>query len=190
MKKTLKIFLKIGIVILLLGFLFIQYLKSDFNNPFDEKEIVQLKLDIKDAKMLPSNFIDVFDKINPITNTNGRLYDGLIERYDRACPCLYVARIRFIKGYSRIKTNDYVLAWKLEKEFTQEQCLSYYAEIYDFMNQNVGINKASKFYFDKTIKNLDEEEMSILTLVMRNSALYNPLRNMKGIKKKLSEIKN
>ncbi len=163
---------------------------SDFNNPYDESEFNQLKMDIKSAEMLPEDFIDVFDEINPITNMSGIIYDGFIEESNRACPCFYVARMSFIFGHSRMKSNTYIMAWKLEKDFTQKQCLSYFARIYDYMNQNTGIDQASEFYFKKHITDLNEEEMSVLTLVMRNSSLYNPLRNMHGIKARLKELKN
>ncbi len=175
---------------MILAFLFIQYLKSDLYSPFDENELNELKSNIENTQLLPQKFIKTFNKVNEITNTNGKFFDGLRGTSNKVCPCLYVSRMSFELYNSRIKTNTYVLSWKLEKDFSQEKCLSYFAQIYDFANENIGIENASNFYFQKKLEDLNDEEMSILVLVMKNSSLYNPLRNMEGIKKRLEEINN
>jgi len=119
------------------------------------------------------------------------LVDGFKNSSDyRTCPCLNVARSSFIFSDSRILGNQYVLSWKIEKEFTQMQCLNYYVSNYDFMSQKIGLEQAAVFYFQKKSDELNEEEMSILSLSLRNSALYNPITNLEGIKKKLLELKN
>jgi len=71
MKITIKI-LTIGILgIVFLLFLFIQYLKSDLNSSFQKSDIYELKAKIKSAEELPKNFLEVYNSIQPITNTSG-----------------------------------------------------------------------------------------------------------------------
>ncbi len=73
----------------------------------------ELRSEIKKAKLIPTDFIDVYSQTKPITNTNGILFDAIKENYYRECPCLNVARMSFIKGNNRLLGNEYVFAVKL-----------------------------------------------------------------------------
>ncbi len=170
--------------------MFVQYLKSDLNNSFDKKQLNELKAEIEKAEPISTEFIKVYERVNPITNTNGILFDGIKENYYKDCPCLNAARLSFIKGKNRLTGNELVLAWKLEKEFTQKQCLSFYVEKHNFLYENIGINQASEYYFNKKLAELNFDQMATLTLMIKNAALYNPKRNPEGIKQKIAELKN
>ncbi|WP_127844655.1 transglycosylase domain-containing protein [Psychroflexus aestuariivivens] len=190
MKKLLK-FIFIGlIIVLVIGFLVVQYLKSDFYNPFDNKKFEHLKTQIDSSNELPSEFVKVFNEINPITNTDGIITDRLKEKFDRECPCLSAGNISLVNEISRFKINQYVLGWKLEKEFTQKECLNYYVQNFDFLNNSKGLNSASEFYFNKRISDLNYEELATLVLMLKNPTLYNPKRYPERLKEKLSELKN
>lgn len=189
MKKLLKFMLNAVILILVCGFLFIQYLKSDFNNSFDQVKLSQLKSKIEKAEPIPTDFIEAYNHINPITSTNGILIDAIKGNYLRECPCLNVARMSFIHGENKLLENEYVLAWKLEKEFTQKQCLYLYAQQFDFLYNNKGIKSASEYFFHKKTDDLSYDEMATLILMFQNSSLYNPIKNPKLIEQKLNEIK-
>jgi len=189
MKKLFNFLVKTVILVLILGLLFIQYLKSDLNSDFDEKHLNNLKTEIKKAQTIPPKFINVFNKINPITNTNGIIYDRLKGNYERICPCLNLTLITSFNRKNRLTGNEYVLSWKLEKEFTQEQCFNYYIQNYDFLYQNNGIFKASEYYFNKQLSELNFDQMATLTLMIKNASLYNPTRNAEGIKRKIEEMK-
>ena len=189
MKKLLK-FILIGITLVLtIGFLFTLYLKSDFYNPFDNNKLENLKFQIDSSNELPTNFVKVFDEINPITNTNGIILDGINEKYNRECPCLRAGSMSSLFELRRFKMNQYVLAWKLEKEFTQNECLNYYVQNFDFGYDNKGLNSASEFYFSKRISELNHEELATLVLMLKNPVLYNPKRFPERLKEKLTEIK-
>lgn len=189
MKKLLKVIWKILILICIIGFVFIQYLKSDFNNQFEQKKLNELKLEIEKANSLPSAFVKIYNKVYKTTNTNGILFDRIRERYHRECPCLNVAQTSFIRSKNRLLGNEYVLAWKLEKEFTQEQCLFLYAKQYHFLYGNKGINSASKYYFNKKITELNYDEMATLVIMLRNPSLYNPIKNPENVEEKLNKLK-
>ncbi len=189
MKKLFRFLVKTVILILILGFLFVQYLKSDLNKTFNQEQLSQLKTEIGKAEPIPSEFLEVFNKINPITNTNGVLYDAITENRNRECPCVDLALIAPVNGKNRYTGNRYILSWKLEKEFTQEQCFNYYVRNYDFLYENDGIFEASEYYFNKPLSELNFDQMATLTLMLRNASLYNPKRNPEGIKKRIAEIK-
>lgn len=192
MKITLKI-LTIGILgIVFLLFLFIQYLKSDLNNSFHQSDIHKLKAEVKSAEEIPKNFLEVYNSIQHITNTSGQLFDLIFENYNSNCPCLELANFRqnLTINNNRITGNKYILAWKLEKEVTQQECLKFIVAKHDFLYNNIGIKKASKFYFDSSLDSLNEEQMMVLTLMVKNPALYNPKTNPEGVKQELEKIKS
>lgn len=192
MKKILKISTigLLGILILLL--LFVQYLKSDFNDSFSQSDIEALQNEIQSAKELPDQFVKIYNDNDPITNTSGILYDWTFADYDRDCPCLHVASSRreLLMSNNRLTVNRYVLAWKLEKEVTQQQCLNYLATQFDFLYNNIGIEEASQFYFDSSVDSLTEEQMKIFVLMFRNPVVNNPKRNPEIIEQELKKIKN
>lgn len=190
MKKFLR-FLFISIPILLLfGFLFWQYLLFDFNKSFDQNQLNQLKDEIKKSEPLSDDFIATYDEIHPITNINGITFDQLIENHKRKCPCLILARQIRIPVRKRFNANYYILSSKLEKEFTQEECLSFLASEIDFLYENKGIKKASSYYFNKEMNSLNKEELQALIFMMENPILYNPKRNPNAVKERLAEINN
>lgn len=74
------------------------------------------------------------------------------------------------------KAQEWVISLKLERSYTKQEILTMYLNQYDFLNQAVGIRSASKIYFDKAPKDLNIEEAAMLVGMLKNSALYNPLR--------------
>ena|SRR5690606_13205872 len=192
MKIILKI-LTIGILgSVFLLFLFIQYLKSDLNNSFHPSDINKLKTEIKSAEELPKKFLEVYNIIQPITNTTDELFNCFFENYNNNCPCLEVANFKqhLTMNNNRITGNKYILAWKPEKEVTQQECLKFLVTKHDFLYNNIGIEKASRFYFKSSLDSLSEDQMMILTLMLKNPALYNPKINPEGIKQELEKIKS
>jgi len=190
MKKFLKFFIKSFLLINLLGFLFLLYLKSDFYHPIDPGDYDSLKTHIKQAKPLSNHFISVYNKITPITNANGFIFNDIRGKYDKHCPCLNISRFyaRHTGGDKRVSFfKKIIIAWKLEKEFTQGQCLALLAEKQDFLNNTVGIEEAANFYFNKPINELDNRELATLVLMLKNASLYNPVRRSEMIQEKLNE---
>ena len=160
------------------SFLSLEYLKSDFNNSFSKSDIEHFQKEIKSAKELPEKFVKVYNNIHPITNTTGIIYDWTFEDYNKDCPCLHVAALgrNLTTNKSRITGNRYILSWKLEKEVTQQQCLNYLANQTDFLYNNIGIEEASRYYFNSTIDSLTDNQMKTLVLMLENPTLNNPIR--------------
>ena len=80
------------------------------------------------------------------------------------------------------------LAVKLEDDVTQKECINWIVSNYDFLENQIGISNASKFYYKKDISKLSDAEMATLALIFKNSSLYNPKRNPDGMKKLVSEL--
>ncbi|RKR14715.1 penicillin-binding protein 1A [Maribacter vaceletii] len=90
------------------------------------------------------------------------------------------------RGWKRYtqKIKEWVIATRLERNYTKEEIMTMYFNIYDFGNNADGIRSASKIYFGKEPKNLKIEESAMLVGMFKNSSLYNPRphRNPVGTK--------
>lgn len=82
------------------------------------------------------------------------------------------------------KIKEWVIATRLERNYTKEEIIAMYFNIYDFGNNADGIRSASRIYFGKEPKELRIEESAMLVGMFKNSSLYNPRpnRNPEGTK--------
>lgn len=78
------------------------------------------------------------------------------------------------------KVKEWVLAIRLERQYTKEEIIAMYFNIYDFNNNADGIKSAASIYFNKTADSLNIEESAMLVGMFKNSSLYNPRRNAEG----------
>lgn len=74
------------------------------------------------------------------------------------------------------KFKEWIIATRLEKNYTKEEILTMYLNKFDFLNNAVGINSASQVYFGKTPKELELHEAAMLIGMAKNPSLFNPLR--------------
>jgi len=74
------------------------------------------------------------------------------------------------------KFREWVIATRLEKRYTKNEIITMYFNRFDFLNQAIGINTASRIYFNKDAKQLTVEEAALLVGMAKNPSLYNPLR--------------
>ena len=81
-------------------------------------------------------------------------------------------------GIGRIvqKIKEWVIAIRLERQYTKEEIISMYLNEYDFGFNADGIRSASRIYFGKEAIDLKTEEAAVLVGMLKNSSLYNPIR--------------
>lgn len=75
------------------------------------------------------------------------------------------------------KLKEWVIAVKLEKQYTKNEIIAMYFNKYDFLYNAIGIRSAARIYFDKEPKELTTEESAILVGMAKNPSLYNPKKN-------------
>ena len=80
------------------------------------------------------------------------------------------------------KIKEWVIATRLERQYTKEEIITMYFNKYDFVYQAVGIRSASRIYFDKEAKDLNIQESAVLVGMLKNAALYNPVRRPEMVK--------
>ncbi|MAQ74749.1 MAG: penicillin-binding protein [Aquimarina sp.] len=75
------------------------------------------------------------------------------------------------------KIKEWVIATRLERQYTKEEIIAMYLNKYDFVNQAIGIGSASRIYFNRANpKGLKIEEAAVLVGMLQNASLYNPRR--------------
>ena len=72
------------------------------------------------------------------------------------------------------KVREWVIAIRLERQYTKEEIIAMYFNIVDFNNNADGIRSASRIYFGKEPRDLDTKESSMIVGMLKNPSLYNP----------------
>ncbi|NDV42195.1 penicillin-binding protein 1A [Flagellimonas sediminis] len=74
------------------------------------------------------------------------------------------------------KVQEWVIATRLERNYTKEEIIAMYLNIYDFNYNADGIRSAARIYFGKEPSELRTEESAVLVGMLKNSSYYNPIR--------------
>jgi penicillin-binding protein 1A len=74
------------------------------------------------------------------------------------------------------KIKEWIIAVRLERQYTKKEIIAMYFNEVDFVNGAVGIRSASKIYFNKQPKDLTIEESAVFVGMLKNPSLYNPTR--------------
>ena len=88
------------------------------------------------------------------------------------------------------KVKEWVIAIRLERQYTKEEIIAMYFNKYDFGNNGDGIRSATRIYFGKEPKDLNLKESAMLVGMFKNSSLYNPIpsRNPVGTKNRRNVV--
>ncbi len=88
------------------------------------------------------------------------------------------------------KAKEWIIAIRLERQYTKEEIIAQYFNIYDFGNNGDGIRSASRIYFGKEPMELDIKESAMLVGMFKNSSLYNPRpeRNPIGVRNRRNVV--
>lgn len=86
------------------------------------------------------------------------------------------------------KVKEWIIAIRLERQYTKSEIIAMYCNVYDFGNNSVGVSSAAKTYFSKEPKDLTIDESAMLVGMFKNSGLYNPVRNPTGVKNRRNVV--
>lgn len=78
------------------------------------------------------------------------------------------------------KLKEWIIAVKLEKNFTKEEIITLYLNAVPFGNNIYGIRNASRTFFQKEPDRLNIEESALLVGMLKGNSIYNPVRNPKA----------
>jgi penicillin-binding protein 1A len=74
------------------------------------------------------------------------------------------------------KFKEWVIAVKLERNYTKNEIIAMYLNKFDFINNAVGIKSAARIYFNTTPDSLKIEQAAMLVGMAKNPSLFNPKR--------------
>jgi len=88
------------------------------------------------------------------------------------------------------KARENIIAKRLEERFTKEEIITMYLNQFDFLYNAVGIENASRVYFNKSPKDLSKSEAATLVGLCKNPTIYNPYSyQIRNYRAKIAENK-
>ncbi|MGX5817610.1 penicillin-binding protein 1A [Chitinophaga lutea] len=81
----------------------------------------------------------------------------------------------FVRGFQKL--SEWVIAVKLERNFTKKEILTLYLNTVTFGDNVYGIENGARTYFSKDPSRLSIEEAAMLVGLLKGSTRYNPRRN-------------
>lgn len=75
------------------------------------------------------------------------------------------------------KSKEWLMALKLERNFSKEEILTYYFNTVDFGSNAFGLKTAARTFFNKAPDSLNVQEGAVLVGLQKATTSYNPLRN-------------
>ena len=88
------------------------------------------------------------------------------------------------------KFKEWIIAVKLERNYTKDEIIAMYLNKFDFINNAVGIKSAARIYFNTTPDSLKIEQAAMLVGMVQNPTLFNPLRKPKNAIDRRNEVLN
>ncbi len=202
MKKVIKLIKNVIIICILIGLILVGYITYDGYKLYKEviaKESIEKKIENikKDSDFLkfneiPKDFSKALVSIEDhrffehkgfdirsigramLTNIKEkRLVEGGSTITQQLAKNMY---FNFNKKFSR-KVAELFVALDLEKECSKEEILALYIDVIYFGEGYYGLNQAAKGYYDKTPKELDYDEITLLAGLPNAPSAFNPTEN-------------
>ena len=156
-----------------------KYYFNDNRTPIEYEDInpetINALIAIEDERFYSHPGIDLKATLRAIVFLNQR--GGASTITQQLARQLFVGvRSRNIFQAITQKIKEWVIAVRLEKQYTKEEILTMYLNIYDFGYYGDGIKSASNIYFSKEPIDLKVEESAMLIGMLQNSSLYDPIR--------------
>jgi penicillin-binding protein 1A len=86
------------------------------------------------------------------------------------------------------KVKEWIIAIRLERQYTKDEIIAMYLNKADFINTAVGIRSAAKVYFAKEPINLTVDESAMLVGMLKNPSLFNPLKREERVKERRNTV--
>ncbi|WP_430908562.1 penicillin-binding protein 1A [Maribacter sp. 2-571] len=153
--------------------------------PFDSipKNFIEALVATEDIRYYSHSGIDARGTLRALVSLGGK--GGASTITQQLSKLLFTERASSNK-VERVKQKikEWVIATRLERQYTKEEILAMYLNQYDFGYAADGIRSAAKIYFGKEPSYLKVEESAVLVGMLNNSSLYNPIRRKELVKKR------
>ena len=88
------------------------------------------------------------------------------------------------------KFKEWIIATRIERQYSKHEIIAMYLNRFDFLNLAVGIKSAAKIYFNTTPGQLNIEQSATLIGMAKNPSLYNPLKRLEKTQKRRNVVLN
>lgn len=100
-----------------------------------------------------------------------------------------------LESFIRKFRDIYMSVFKLEANYTKEEIIEFYLNSQWFANSGSvntsgieGVERASQYYFGKSVKDINLAEASLMAGMFQNPYLYNPYRNPEGCRNRQTTV--
>ena len=86
------------------------------------------------------------------------------------------------------KAKEWIIATRLERQYTKDEIIAMYLNTVDFVNNAVGIRSAAKIYFNKEPRDLTINEAAVFVGMLKNPYYLNPKKFEKSSTKRRNTV--
>ena len=150
------------------------------------KKVIDATISVEDKNFYNHNGFDLARilKASYINIKNGKTEQGASTITQQYAKNLF---LDFDKTWKR-KFKEALYTMRLEANYSKDQILEGYLNTINYGHGIYGIENASKFYFNKSAKDLDLAEASILVGIPKSPSNYSPLVNLDLAKKRQNMV--
>ena len=139
------------------------------------KSLVNALIATEDARFYEHSGIDVRGTIRAVAFLGSK--GGASTITQQLAKLLFHERPKSLAKRLIQKLQEWVIAVKLESQYTKEEIIAMYLNKMDFLYHAIGIRSASRIYFGKEPKDLNQEESAVIVAMLKNPRQFNPKRN-------------
>ena len=88
------------------------------------------------------------------------------------------------------KLKEWVIAARLEKNYTKDEILAMYLNKFDFLHLAVGVKSASQIYFNRSQDSLEIQQAAMLIGMAKNPSLFDPIKRGEATLKRRNVVMN
>lgn len=146
------------------------------------KKVIDATISVEDKNFYNHNGFDIARilKASYINVKNGKTEQGASTITQQYAKNLF---LDFDKTWKR-KFKEALYTMRLEANYSKDEILEGYLNTINYGHGVYGIENASKFYFNKSAKDLDLAEASMLVGIPKSPSNYSPLINLELAKKR------
>ena len=138
--------------------------------------VTEALLATEDKRFYHHHGIDIVRTGKAVLNTLAGDVEGGSTLTQQLARNLYPEQIGRAQTVTR-KVKEAITALKIEAIYSKDEILESYLNSVSFLYNAWGIEMASRTYFDKPAKNLNELEAATLIGMLKGTAYYNPVMN-------------
>ena len=142
------------------------------------KHVIDALVATEDKRYYNHSGIDMKGTLRAVTSLGGKGGGSTITQQLALALFNQRASNKAIRVIQKLK--EWIIAVKLEKNFTKQEILALYLNAVPFSDNVFGIRNASRTFFQKEPDRLNVEEAALLVGMINGPGLYSPRRNPKA----------